>query len=240
MTHVVEDDRVIGFDGAGPLLRAGRPCRRAAAAIMGGFIASGWAQTPLGGIRPLDSEGLRAAIRDGEEGRVPPSAPFSLRFLTIREGKAAEDPIGPMDETGLRGVEARAPFSFLVLSPYVRVALAAAEAKRAGQPRPDTRIEDADTQVVTVRVSPGTAFATADAIESVTIDRGESSWHPVETRIKPFTVHTRSGETKQLAEGEFDLPVEVFEPSAPITLVMQGRRGPFRWTITRTELARLK
>jgi hypothetical protein len=152
MAHLVENAGCeFESDGTCPIrrVRSARWC--VALAIVGEFVLSGWAQAPAAGIRPLDPDTRLTAIRDGEQGRVPPSSPFSLRRGTIREGKAAEDPIGPMDETGLRGIEARAPFSFVVLSPYVRVALAAAEAKRTGQPGPDQRLEAANAQVVTCK-----------------------------------------------------------------------------------------
>jgi hypothetical protein len=58
--------------------------------------------------------------------------------------------------------------------------------------------------------------------------------------VRPTTIQNRLGASRASTEGRFTFPLNVFSPDVPITIILIGKSGNFEWSITRTDLSRLK
>lgn len=184
------------------------------------------AQAP--GVKPLTLEGFLLAQK-ATDIKDTFNAPTILGMMA----RARTDP-------RILQVVDKAPYNFIIVSPYTRAATIAVEAKRKFTEATYPTLDLLNSDLVQVVVSPGSSMLTVDAIENMVIRRGDAVIRPSKSKIDPTTVRNGIGVTKASAEGVFTFDYAVFEPSSPITLVLIGKAGNFEWLMTPDELRQLK
>jgi hypothetical protein len=191
------------------------------------------------GIQPLTPETLREAL----ERTVSPAAATALNDPVVRKQVAMDSPTHVMKRTERADFVAATrnpPFQFTVVSPYSAALVAAAEARRKFEETPKIDVGTANDALVAIAVQPGKNITTADAIESVAIKRAGQTIRAVRQSVRPVTVRTVAGLTRDLSEGRFVFDFATFAPTEEIEIVLVGKTRNFSWTISTEELAAMR
>jgi hypothetical protein len=188
-------------------------------------------QTP--GVAKLTPTTFAAAVAEGEQLGDETKAHEAASLAITRMGAEMSDKAPPMNAES---------FEATVITPYYRVVVATAQAKRKFAAQPSITLEAANKDLVEIVVTPGRKIREADAIESVVVKRGAEVIRPIRQNVTPVTVETAMGLKKTLTEGRFVFGVETFDPSAApgVTIVLVGKNGNVEWPFTATELRRWK
>ena len=183
------------------------------------------------GIEELTPERIAQAGAAADKGKDPPNDSL---LMIIDQRLSTNSMIAVL------GVLEKAPFSLVIESPFSRAVAALREAKRKFQDSPKLDVNDLNKGAVAVVVGPGSNFTTADGIENVVIERNGQVVKPLSADVRPTTIQNRLGASRASTEGRFTFPLNVFSPDVPITIILIGKSGNFEWSITRTDLSRLK
>lgn len=185
-------------------------------------IATLTSKPDLGGIKPLTSATLAEAIAFGSTRPSSDIIPLSTPMIALTSMYSMAE----LHKTSGLNQQMTAwtsmPYRVSFHSPFVVAAVSAAEAKRKYEPAPSLSVDELNKAKVVVAVSPSSDFTKADAIENVIIKRGATVVRALASRITPLTVQNQLGASRAVSSGEFTFDFSVFEPSAPITLVLVG------------------
>lgn len=175
----------------------------------------------------LTPERLAEALVD------PKGSDLSFSFLARKVGRsnrvfAGEDGAAlPFDETSLRRALTDPPFDVYVLTPYVRAAVPAADARRRYAPVPVLTAAALNADGIIVSIAPSPNFLAADSIENVVLltDLGRRIVRPARTALETRTVSNALGAHKDVTVGAFYFRFEDFEqlPLAIVCVQASGR-----------------
>lgn len=211
-------------------------------------VVSGAAQTPPPamlsamperGVEPLTATTRADAMRSGAE----TGGPYPLLSLfTVRARRLNDVDRLPTrtERADLAAVIARGPFDITLVTPYVRVFVAAADARRRFAFYSPRAIDEENQDQVWIVVGPGPNFATAEAVEDLVILLDGKVIRPMRREIRPRQISNALGASRSLAEGRFQFPFEVFSGSSPIQITVVGSHQNFEWTVEVEELKRLR
>jgi len=178
----------------------------ASIAIAAALAARAGAQSSLA----LTPASLAQAIADGES-QPPRGLPVvAARIERWVSGGGAPDKIGKMTRD-----YALMPYDVYLLTPFVRAASTAADAKRRSIPAPAMTPDGVNADGVVVSVVPGPGVG-ARSIAGVVLKRGETVIRPVKSAVQPAPADGH-------ASGAFYFRLEDFS-TLPLTLVCEG--GP--------------
>jgi hypothetical protein len=202
------------------------------------FLAVGQARAQ--GIQPVTQETLELAKKIGT-GRRPRDVLFVNSPLMRRQVTLDTPSYRPEPNERLKFIQAtkQVPFRFTIVSPFVRAAVLVAEASRRYQ-ETTLHVQELNAGLVTIHVEPSTTITNAEAIDDVVIKRGGVVIRPSKKDVRPTTLQTLAGATRELAEGDFTFDFGTFVPDAEITIVLIGRAVNFEWTVRPGELDQLK
>lgn len=184
------------------------------------------------GIETLTADSLKEALNVSSEDAVRFSSP-----LLVKLAAAADD---PAQLTTVLALAKDAPFNIQILTPFSRAALAAGEARRKFTSPPALSVDTLNKEGLTVEVSAGNSFVTADAIEGVVIKRGDQIIKPVTSDVKPVTIENRMGAKRESAVGRFRFPIGAFAATGPLTIVLVGKVRNFEIPMSEAELSLLR
>jgi hypothetical protein len=156
--------------------------------------------TDTGIIERLDAETHAQAVACGRSGPACSVAPYQL---CASDGR----------------------YAARIVTPFSRVASGVNDAMMAGR-RPNAMTPGAATRWgVGIYVYPAENSEKADAIQRLEIRRDGRTIQPATSTVGPLSVKATDGSTKQLARGFFAFPVDVFAPTADVTVVFVGSAG---------------
>jgi hypothetical protein len=150
------------------------------------------------GIQRLTLGTREEAIRCGESGAACAIAPYRLC------------PSGTSGKTAW------------LATPFSRVASYVYEMMQRGERIRPMTPGAANGWGVGIYVSPQQDYNNADAIQSVFIRREGQIFEPLTATIAPVPLIGPGGAEKRLSKGFFAFPMEVFAPTAAITIVLVG------------------
>lgn len=195
------------------------------------------------GVQPLTTEVVPIAIRANtrEGGYSPEQNIFVLRTTLIN---AKQFPDGSLDkrfDTAFKVEQAGKafPYAVRVTTPFTRVAMQAANARRKFEdaPKPNTKAET--QRGVEIYVLP--ASITSDPIENLVVRRGTATHRPApKSSTTPFDMQTVFGVTIKQTMGVYSFPLSVFSPGESITLAFIGASRTIEWQMTSRELEFLR
>jgi hypothetical protein len=131
-------------------------------------------------------------------------------------------------------------YAAVLVTPFSRVALAAAEANKAGRPLGRMGPASVNRWGISVHVTPTFGAGYPEPIERMEVRREGKVVQPVKATVGPVTLTSPDGRTQISIRGVFDFPVAAFEPSAAVQLVLVGPSGESRCTVERTKLEALR
>lgn len=199
---------------------------RIAACTLLGLVACADSATAQG-PKALDDASYAKAIAERKTGKTEANYPLLTR---LRARSDAET---------LKQIN-QSPFSFFIETPYSAMVGRVAVATMKFRDTAPLSKDEANARLVSIEVSPGRDFTTADAIESVVLRRGDMVVKPAKESVTPETIQNGLGARRELASGSFSFPFEAFQPDAPLTLIFIGRRGNFEWTLSPDELGAIR
>jgi len=191
----------------------------ASIAIAAALAARADAQSSLA----LTPASLAQAIADGES-QPPRGLPVvAARIERWVSGGGTPEKIGKMTTD-----YALMPYDVYLLTPFVRAASTAADAKRRSMAAPAMTPDGVNADGVVVSVVPGPG-ANARSIAGVTLKRGDAVIRPVKSAVQPPAADGR-------ASGAFYFRLEDFSP-LPVTLVCEGGAAPFSLALDADDFA---
>jgi hypothetical protein len=120
-----------------------------------------------------------------------------------------------------------APFDVYVLTPYIRAAVTAADARRRYAPPPVLSPAALNADGIIVSIAPSANFLTADSVDAVVLltDLGRRTVQPVRSAPETRTVSNALGAHKTVTVGAFYFRFEDFEqlPLAIVCVQASGR-----------------
>lgn len=197
-------------------------------AIAVGLLAPLHAQAPAPSRFALTPERLAEALVD------PKGSELSFSFLARKAGRgnyrifAGEDGAAlPVDMTSTRRALTDPPFDVYVLTPYVRAAVPAADARRRYAPVPVLTAAALNADGIIVSIAPSANFLAADSIDNVVLltDLGRRIVRPARTALETRTISNALGAHKDVTVGAFYFRFEDFEqlPLAIVCVQTSGR-----------------
>jgi len=191
----------------------------ASIAIAAALAARADAQSPLA----LTSTSLAQAIAEG--GSQPPRGlpVVAARIERWVSGGGAPEKIGKMTSD-----YALMPYDVYLLTPFVRAASTAADAKRRSIAAPAMTPDGVNADGVVVSVVPGPG-ASARSIAAVSLKRGDAVIRPAKSAVQPPAADGR-------ASGAFYFRLEDFD-ALPVTLVCEGGPAPFSLVLDADDFA---
>jgi hypothetical protein len=116
-------------------------------------------------------------------------------------------------------------FSAQLATPFSRVAAGVFESVTRNR-RPDPMpLGAANGWGVGIYVGPAEKSSKPDAIQSVELRRRDRTIKPLRSTVAPITATLPDGTVKQLTRGFFSFPVGALDPSADVTVVLNGTTG---------------
>jgi len=179
-------------------------------------------------------------MSNGETKGAEPNDPFALRARDYERARQDSRLLTPELAARLATLMAPQRFTFFIETPYSVAAALAATAKRKFEPRPALSFATLNEAQVSIVVGHGPKATETDIIEKVVIKRGSAVIQPLRSNLLPIQIQNGFGAVQINAQGTFMFPFAVFEPSAPVTIVMIGRAQNFEWTLVPSELAQMK
>jgi hypothetical protein len=171
----------------------------------------------------LTPETLAQAIADGES-----QQPRGLPVVAARIERWLSGTVAPQTLGKMTAEYALMPYDVYLLTPFVRAASTAADAKRRSIAMPAMTPDGVNADGVVVSIVPGPG-ANARSIASVTLKRGEQVIRPVKSDVQPAAADGR-------ASGAFYFHIEDFL-TLPVTLDCVGGAAPFSITLDANDLA---
>jgi hypothetical protein len=162
--------------------------------------------------------------------------PLAMRLETVKSGDAdvsqsAEDALAALKNS---------PYQVVVMSPFMRAIDLARGARRRHEPTPALSLPELNAAQVVIHVTAGLNYQALDPIKSVAIRRGEETITPMQSSVKMTMVVDDEQKIRHSADGDFTFSFSVFEPSAPIAIVLTGEHRTYQITVTPSELARMR
>jgi hypothetical protein len=185
------------------------------------------------GVQPMTPQLWEQARQEGMRGEVPPNVPL-LHLIDAAQARGDAALAARVLQH-----ERTDPFYFRVLSPYIQAADAARDPAKAA--RMAKGVISPETMVVYLEVTQSKypEVPVVDVVDAV-IQRGNRIFHPVAT-LPQDNVLNKNGQTYRAREADFAFPVEVFAPTAPITIVFTGAKGAsMMWEMSIADLQALK
>jgi hypothetical protein len=229
---------------------------RAAQVAPQGLTLSGPPSVPSAGIRLLTSETFAQAVTDADRcapieeilngTRTPGTEAYGAE-LRKRFPDSPPRPSIPNDCFSFYNHTTFAvalvggrfyTYSIRILSPYLRVATDASEAKRKFSTLTLT-MEKANEGLVTVLVVPD-GTRSPSIIEDAAIRRGDRVIRPVRKIISPTTLQNGFGATFRSSEAVFTFPIDGFQPTESIELAVIAAEATATTKLTPEKLATLK
>ena len=131
-------------------------------------------------------------------------------------------------------------YSAWIASPFSRVASSVYEAVRRRQRvRPMEEI-GANGWGAGIYVSPARSYDKAESVQRIAIRRAGQTIEPLTSTFAPVILEGPAGVTKQVSKGFFAFPMDVFSPSADITIVFVGPFGEATCALDRRKLSSLR
>jgi hypothetical protein len=206
--------------------------------LAAGFLA---AQAPTLSRFALTPESLARAMAD------PQGSSLALSVVAgkVNRGSyrifAGEDGLAlPADETLTRMALTAAPFDVYVLTPYIRAAVPAADARRRYAPPPVLTAAGLNADGIIVSIAPSANFLTADSVDNVVllVDLGRRIVRPMRSALETRTVSNALGAQKSVTVGAFYFHFEDFE-QLPLAIVCVEKSGrTLRLWIDQDDLAK--
>lgn len=191
------------------------------------------------GLKPLTADSFAAAKEAASAKEPPMNSPTVLRLRSsLFKGRPTPAMLAESKRM-LAHLEA-SPYSFQVMSPYMRVVAIARESARKFEDPHFPALAVLNAEKIDFIVGPTSTMRLIDTIENVVIKRGEEVVRPIKTVVKPTVVQNAMGAKKETAEGHFTFDYAAFDPSTSITIVMIGKGGNYEWQMTPEELRQLK
>ena len=187
-----------------------------AATLVAGIGAQ---QPPL----KLTSESLTRAIAEGES-----QQPRGLPVVAARIERWVSGTVAPQTLGKMTAEYALMPYDIYLLTPFVRAASTAADAKRRSIATPAMTPDSVNADGVVVSIVPGPG-ANARSIASVTLKRGEEVIRPIKSAVQPPAADGR-------VSGAFYFRLEDFS-ALPVTLECVGGSTPFSIALDADDLA---
>jgi hypothetical protein len=188
------------------------------------------APLPAGGIYPLTESSFAEALRDNS---VDSKAylPFYVRLTTL-----------PMRDALIEHERSKQsnPWNVSMETPYSHVAFAAMEARRKYLPAPALSLEGIDNAHVILHVGAVSNWSLAANVEHVVIKRGQDVIQPTSKDVTPHEYHNAMNASRIVNEGAFAFPIDVFTPTATITIVIIGETHNIEIMLTPEMLKKLR
>ena len=185
------------------------------------------------GIVPMTPAQWEQARQAGMRGEVPMNVPMAEKIDASKRSANATA------QTDVLRQIASAPFTFRILSPFVQAAEAAQDPATAT--RMAQGVVSPETMNVFVEVTQSkVASVPVLDVENVVIQRGNALFRPLKKLFQPNSIQ-KEGRLYHAQEGDFEFPVSVFAPVAPITLLFySGNDVVMSWELSVTDLRALK
>ena len=178
---------------------------------------------PAADTLALTPASLAQAIADGEN-----QAPRGLPVVAARIERWIVAGVAPERLGKLTSEYALMPYDVYLLTPFVRAASTAADAKRRAAPPPPMTPESVNADGIVLSVVPGPG-ANARSIAGVTLKRGDAVIRPLRSAMQPPAADGR-------VSGAFFFRLEDFS-QLPVTLVCDGGAAPFTLALDADDLA---
>lgn len=192
------------------------------------------------GVQRLDGDSVKQAIAAGEAHEPEIYSPPMMRANAMYDKDLKKEIPYQVDaDARLMNALKSPPFMVIIETPFLTVAGVAHEAKRKFAQMPPVDLRSVNAGII-VHVSPGPMIPDADAVENVVLKKNDQLIKALVADVKPTTIRSAMGLTKELSEGRFLFPIEAFQPDAPLTIIVVGRSANWEWTITAGELGKLR
>jgi hypothetical protein len=131
-------------------------------------------------------------------------------------------------------------YSVRLATPFSRVASSVLESLKSGRRGRTLERGNANRWGIGIYVLPAAASPVAGAIALVAIKRQGRIIQPLTTTVGPMTMTMPDGSSKQLARGYFVFPIELFDATHDIEIMLSGSHGKTTCEVTRSRLAALR
>jgi hypothetical protein len=131
-------------------------------------------------------------------------------------------------------------YTAALVTPFSRVASAAAEAEKTGRPLGRMGPAAVNRWGVSIAVSPAAGTSTPESITRVEIRRNGRVVQPATSTVGPITIALSDGSSRVSTRGVFTFAADVFEPSGDLNIVFVGSAGETSCTLDRPHLAALR
>lgn len=191
------------------------------------------------GIQPLTASTLAEAVNLGQQTKqaAPLTSLLAVRALRLND---PDRMVRDGERQALTNTLSRGPFTLELVTPFIAVHNAAAEAERRFQTFAAPTVEAANAEKVWVVVAPGPEPRTAASVDNVVLRRGDAIIRPLQSKVEPQAPVGAATASKPLNAGRFQFPIEAFAPDKPVTIVIVGATENFEWTIETAELKKLR
>lgn len=191
------------------------------------------------GIRPLTPVTFAAAVDLGTKAKTtyPLMSVFAIRQWRLND---PDRMLGPDERARVQAQIEKGPFKIEIITPYIKVFNAAAEAARRFETFVGPTADVANAEGVWIAVAPGPQLLSGDAVDNVVLKRGDAVIRPAQRVVEPYEAKTAMNATRQLTTGRFQFNFEAFNPSEPVTIVVVGATQNLEWILEVAELKKLR